>query len=253
MSFLPRQLHGLENRAVIKNFWLNYKSPEEAFESIATAYPDNHPTELTVQNWMDRFDSGRISILDDDRDGRPEIPGLTEQIKQFLVDDPNMSAWQMSEILDHSENTILDRLHNALGLKYLYRKWVPHILIQANKDIRVQKAKEIIQFLEFAQKQFFEFILTGDESWIYHRNAPRACWKEQGSPRQIQEKCTVASQKTMHLHTQCQENNFDSREDVIQYVQECCAQQSEEKLSRVMRNWMKRCNDVIEGRGEYVL
>jgi hypothetical protein len=78
MSFSPRQLHDLENRAVIKNFWLNYKSPEEAFESIATAYPDNHPTERTVQNWMDRFDSGRISILDDDRDGRPEIPGLTE-------------------------------------------------------------------------------------------------------------------------------------------------------------------------------
>ncbi|KAA6368726.1 MAG: hypothetical protein EZS28_035747 [Streblomastix strix] len=40
--------------------------------------------------------------------------------------------------------------------------------------------------------------------------------------------------------------NFYSSEEVIQFVQEWCAQQSEEKLSQVMRYWMKRRSDVIE-------
>ncbi|KAA6390896.1 MAG: hypothetical protein EZS28_013576 [Streblomastix strix] len=93
---------------------------------------------------MGIFDSCRVSIVDEDRDGRSEIPRLVEQIKQFLVDDPELSAWQTFEIRDLSENTILGRLRDAIGIKYLFERQVLHTLTQANKDIRVKKTKKII-------------------------------------------------------------------------------------------------------------
>jgi hypothetical protein len=63
-SLTPAQLHKLEIRSVVKNYWMLNKSTVEAFDALATAYPLNHPTDRTVRNLYARYESGNISIVD---------------------------------------------------------------------------------------------------------------------------------------------------------------------------------------------
>ncbi|KAA6402806.1 MAG: putative Mariner Mos1 transposase [Streblomastix strix] len=196
-SLTPAQLHKLEIRSVVKNYWMLNKSTVEAFDALATTYPLNHPTDRTVRNLYARYESGNIAIVDAPRQGRPAIADLTDQIKTILAAEPESSASYMAESTGHSEGTILQRLRDVMGYVFLKNRWVAHELSQEQKDNRVIYAGQLHEWLTFAKRNNYEFIITGDESWILYSYPNAGKWAPKGTLRYEHEKTTVATSKTM--------------------------------------------------------
>lgn len=63
--------------------------------------------------------------------------------------------------------TISRRLHE-LGKRWVVRKWVPHLLTEANKITRFNVCVQLLARQK--KKSFLHHIVTGDETWIHYEN-----------------------------------------------------------------------------------
>ncbi|CAF0843012.1 unnamed protein product [Adineta ricciae] len=90
----------------------------------------------TVPNWAQRFSSGRESLKDDPRVGRP-ITVVTQQniatVKCLVADDPHISIDYIADVLDISCESIDTILKHRLKLRKMSSSWVPHKLTQQQR------------------------------------------------------------------------------------------------------------------------
>jgi hypothetical protein len=59
-------------------------------------------------------------------------------------------------------------LRRELGLKTFSRRWVPHLLSNDQKKLRVDPSRKLFSLLEKYGEHNFEGIATGDESWFQY-------------------------------------------------------------------------------------
>ncbi|XP_018311208.1 histone-lysine N-methyltransferase SETMAR-like [Mycetomoellerius zeteki] len=95
----------------------------------------------TVYQWHERFRSGRESVEDDERSGRPSTSKTDENINKDIV-------------------------VNDLGLRRVVAKLVPKELNFMQKRDRVDIAKDMISKAE-SDPTIIKRIITGDETWVY--------------------------------------------------------------------------------------
>jgi hypothetical protein len=74
------------------------------------------------------------------------------------------------------EATVLNRLHNSLGMKNFHVRWAPHQLTNELQTTRPAKCREILPMLEALQKNDFGKVVTGDESRFYLKTGHSAQW-----------------------------------------------------------------------------
>jgi hypothetical protein len=55
-----------------------------------------------------------------------------------------------------------------MGMKLRHLRWVPHALTAAQKVVRVELAKGMLQALAKHEPSHFLFLFTGDEPWMFH-------------------------------------------------------------------------------------
>lgn len=66
-----------------------------------------------------------------------------------------------------SVGTMYHLVHQVLGLRKLTKKWVPHVLSDANKQQRIECCRNLLDSYSRQPNAFLKAILTMDESWIY--------------------------------------------------------------------------------------
>ena len=86
----------------------------------------------------------------------------------MLEEQPFLSAKYIASELGVSANSIKAILFNDLVLKKYRRRWIPHFLSENDKEKRVEYSKLILDELIKARKNFFNIIMTGDESWFFY-------------------------------------------------------------------------------------
>jgi hypothetical protein len=67
-------------------------------------------------------------------------------------------------------------LHDDLGFRKSYIRWLPHSLTENEAQGRVIFSKELLQVLCHAKETNFEHLLTGDESWFYYEHPYDLDW-----------------------------------------------------------------------------
>ncbi|EDW55836.1 GM17389 [Drosophila sechellia] len=81
-----------------------------------------------VYQWHERFRSGRESVNDDERSGRPSTSKTDEnidKIKDWMIVDRKLTIREMAEELDIAFGSVQDILVNDLGLRRVAAKLVP--------------------------------------------------------------------------------------------------------------------------------
>jgi len=65
-------------------------------------------------------------------------------------------------------------------------RWVPRMLSPFQKDNRRQCCQENLELLTEDPEHFFQCLMTGDETWVYHRDPESKMesmqWKHKTSP-----------------------------------------------------------------------
>ena len=178
----------LEYRAVIKFLTMEGNSPTKIHERMELVYKDKCPSKATVARWSAEFKHGRESLEDDPRTGAPcsSVNAETIQlVEDIVMDKRRVSQREIADILGILKGVVQTILHQHLNMSKVSNKWVPRILTPQMTLNRLDCSNELLH-LSSEIPNFFDRIVTGDESWIHHydpeSNLEAKQWKHAESP-----------------------------------------------------------------------
>ena len=165
-----------EQRVCIK-FCANLgKSATETLEMIQQGFGDQSLSRAQVFQWHARFKTGRTSVDDDERTGRPTsctTPETVARIEEFIRQDRRRTIRDIAEEVEVGYGTCQRVLTEELGMHRVAAKFVPRNLTADQKQHRVNVCTELRQ-LASNDETLLSRVITGDESWVYGYDRDKA-------------------------------------------------------------------------------
>ncbi|CAF1572948.1 unnamed protein product, partial [Didymodactylos carnosus] len=151
-------------------------APKTIHEELATALGPDAPAYRTVAEWAEwGFREGREDVNDDPRSGRP-VSELTDEnielVRQVISNDPHSTYDDIIAETFLSHGTIERIIHDHLKMRKVTSRLVPHQLTAEQKEERVKVCRENLAKFRAGSWRLCD-IITGDETWIYHRQIGR--------------------------------------------------------------------------------
>ena len=149
--------------------WVCWKFGNDATDihkMLVNAEGEKALSKRTIYRWIEAFDLGHSSVQDDPRSGRPRdavTPSNCNIIEDLIKEDPHITVREIQSTIFLSLDSINTILHDELGVRKLCAKFVLHVLTDENKQNRVERSKQLLQYLENG----FNNIITGDETWFH--------------------------------------------------------------------------------------
>jgi len=85
-----------------------------------------------------------------------------------------------------SYSSVLNILHEHLGLNKVRARWAPRFLTPVQKSFRVETCSELLAIYSETPDNVLSRIITGDETWIHHwdpdTKQESMQWKHVNSP-----------------------------------------------------------------------
>jgi histone-lysine N-methyltransferase SETMAR len=117
------------------------------------------------------FKDKRESLADDPRSERPITVSTKvniELIRQLVEENPHSNYLELQRDSGINQFTIWEVIHNALWMRKLESRWIPHELSDQNRKERVEACQEIVAKFQEGKWRLCD-VITGDESWFYLR------------------------------------------------------------------------------------
>ena len=153
---------------------LRYKlniEPVQIHSELLETLGDKAPSIRTVYRWIERFRNEGESVEDKDRMGRPiteTVQSNTDLVRGLIEGNPRISKSEIEDQTSLSQGTIHRILSDHLKMRKLASRWIPHFLTEEQRQKRVFFCQKNLKLID-EQKLRLCDIITGDESWIYHR------------------------------------------------------------------------------------
>ena len=166
--------------------------PKVIHQELIFVMGDSAPSIRTIYRWIERFSTGSESLEDEHRSGRP-ITAFTSQniqlVKDLIEEDPHISYSRLEAYTSLNRNTLVKIIHEALNLSKRASRWIPHKLTDEQKLKRLTACQRNLDLVNSGKLRLCD-IITGDESWIYHRKiekrAMNSSWVAEGeTPRTV--------------------------------------------------------------------
>ena len=179
-------------RFYVKTRWLLGVNCTEISKELKNAYLDSAPSYDFVAKWVRLFKAGRDNLKDDLRSGRP-VTSLTQEniqlVRDIIEDNPYVTYTEIEAQTSLYPPTIHSIIHDHLRLRKVASRYIPHELTLKNNQERVRICQKNLAMLEDGKWRLCD-IITGDESWFYHRKIghkqSNASWiSEAENPRTI--------------------------------------------------------------------
>ncbi|KAG5339333.1 SETMR methyltransferase, partial [Acromyrmex charruanus] len=141
----------------------------KAARNINQAFGENTVNDQKVQHWFEKFRSGDFSLQNEPR-RRPKTSVKNDALKALVETNPTVSTREFATRMNVDHTTILRHL-SEIGKVKKMDKWVPHELIERNKD-RLNVCSSLLT--RFHREPFFDRIITCDEKWVLYDNRKRS-------------------------------------------------------------------------------
>lgn len=158
-------------RSVIRFLFLDGKTCEQIKVKLDAVYGGLSPSMSTVRYWFNEFKRGRTSVFDEDRPGRPAdvvTEEVVQKVKNIMVTDRRTKVRELAEAVGVSYGTAINIIHDKLNMKKVSARWVPRLLTDENKRLRLSISKESLGLFERNPQEFFRRVVTVDETWIHY-------------------------------------------------------------------------------------
>jgi histone-lysine N-methyltransferase SETMAR len=182
----------VEYRSVIKFLLLRNVTKPEILQQLQEAYQDNCPSRATIYNWIREFRSGRQSVFDTEREGRPSEISDEKNIlcEKIIKEKRRISIRDLSVHLNVSLGSCHAILH-GLGIRKLCSRFVPKFLSGELCDARLESCTANLQLLDEYGPSFLNNIVTEDETPIClyvpdsRRDSAQWCLQHETAPRKL--------------------------------------------------------------------
>ena len=84
--------------------------------------------------------------------------------------DRQISIRHLAHELDVPITTVYESMSNHLVMKKVSTRWVPKLLTPIQRANRVDCCQELSQESEVNPGNYFDRIVTGDETWVYYHD-----------------------------------------------------------------------------------
>ena len=160
-------MSNIEHRAVIKFFTRKGLNAIEISKELDDVYKDSIPSYRTVAKWVAEFKNPKRAFEDASRMRHPSTITADENIEaveRIVMRDRQISIRRLAEELA----IIYEIMNNQLGMKKACTRWALKLLTPIQCANLVDCSQELLQQSEVNQDNFFDSIVTVDESWIRH-------------------------------------------------------------------------------------
>lgn len=123
----------------MKNF-----TTEQIFKDLCETLGESAPPYSTVARWCAEFKRGRTSVKDDPRSGRPSTSvtqEMVDKVEKIVLYDRRVTVRFIAEELKISSGSVHSILQDHLGMKKVSARWVPRMLMDAQKQTRLDISK----------------------------------------------------------------------------------------------------------------
>jgi transposase len=161
-------MHVTVKQRIISQFlWTEGADPVEIHSRLLHAFAEDAYTLSSVYEWIRAFRTGRTSVVDEHRSGRPRLDHIDSKILSLFQENEFHSTRSLAQELGISVSTVYDRLLHVLGFSLRHLRWVPHLLTTELKNLKVTTSTEMLRILQDQERMNFNGTVTGDESWFF--------------------------------------------------------------------------------------
>ncbi|XP_067122537.1 histone-lysine N-methyltransferase SETMAR-like [Centruroides vittatus] len=178
-----------ETRAVIKYLTKKGLTPSQIKADMDEVLGESAPSYTTVKKWTALFKSGRESVEDDPRSGRPSTAVTEENIDKvhdFVLADRRLKTREIAETTGISVDRVHHILTENLGMTKVSARLLPHLLTAEQNCVRTLMSKECLDFYQKNPQDFLHWFVTTDEMWIHYytpeTKEQSKQWKHHSSP-----------------------------------------------------------------------
>ena len=138
---------------------------KEIVKQLIEVFGEDAPCQKTIYNWIREFRSGRESVFDEERCGRPLEVGEEKSValQKIIMDDRRIPTRELSSLLNVSKGFVHNILKD-LGIRRLCSRFVPRFLTKEMMDRRLACCVENLELLELHGDLFMRNIVTEDET-----------------------------------------------------------------------------------------
>ncbi len=143
------------------------KSQGETYRLLQEVYGDDSLSRSTCRRWYVRACQGVTSCQDLERPGRESTArnlANVRAVQQVVEADRHATVRQVAAQVQLSTGSVHTIMKKDLELKKKAPKFVPHLLTQEQKDLRVRLCRQNLK--ESQDPLFLWTLITGDESWF---------------------------------------------------------------------------------------
>ena len=166
LNFSTMPIDPVEYRSVIKFFVLRKTSSDKIKEMLNETYGCESPSKPTIHRWINEFKSGRESVFNNDKPGRPleiDNAGKFSQIEKLVKEQRRITVKSLAAAINVSIGSCHSLL-GEMGLRKLCSRFVPKFLSPELQDRRRQACLENLTLFEELGDSFLLNIITEDET-----------------------------------------------------------------------------------------
>ncbi|KAM8718685.1 hypothetical protein ACLKA7_001404 [Drosophila subpalustris] len=120
---------------------------------------------------------------------------------KIIMSDRKVKVREIADILKISAGSVHTIIHEHLGMKKVFSKWVPRLLTPEQKQQRIDESKSCLDMFTRNKSEFLRRYITMDETWIHHftpeSNRQSAEWHAAGESRPKRPKTQQLAGKVM--------------------------------------------------------
>ncbi|XP_067123871.1 protein GVQW3-like [Centruroides vittatus] len=161
----------METRAVIKYLTKKGLTPSQIKADMDEVLGESTPSYTIVKEWTALFKSGRESVEDDPRSGRPSTAVTEENIDKvhdFVLADRRLKTREIAETTGISVDRVHHILTENLGMTKVSARLLPHLLTAEQNWVRTLMSKECLDFYQKNPQNFLHWFVTTYEMWIHY-------------------------------------------------------------------------------------
>ena len=173
-----------EIRAYIKVCTTIGKNATEIYENLQSQSLGTSLSRATVFRWVRHFESGKSGISENRGKVKKRMttsPSAVAAISTIIDEDALVSIQKIAERVGIHSSSVFRMLRKDLDPRKLSARWIPHILSDDNKGVRLQYAQQLFKKHKNCNKWRLGEIATGDETCSYvfepHRKSQNMTWR----------------------------------------------------------------------------
>lgn len=156
-------------RAIVYFLWKEGSSGAEIVRRLHHVFGDDALGRTTVFKWIERFKTGRQSLEDNERTGRPKATDDGEKakiIEEVVLGDRCLTVREIAAATGISKTSTHRIMSEKLHMKKLTARWVPRLLNIDQKNARKAACEQLLDILDHLGESFWSRLVTVDETWL---------------------------------------------------------------------------------------